>query len=95
VGLKRLEQIIEGVDKLVVTQPVVDGAALLASTEQVEVQELTQVCRDRPFSSSSMKRPAVASGLSLLCHVGVCLCVSRHLPSVEAGSHTADILFPY
>jgi hypothetical protein len=38
---------IEGVDKLVVTQPVVDGAALLASTEQVEVQELTQVCRDR------------------------------------------------
>jgi hypothetical protein len=64
VGIKRLEQIIEGVDKLVVTQPIVDGAALLASTEQVEVQVPTQVCRDRPFSSSSMKRPAVASGLS-------------------------------
>jgi hypothetical protein len=47
VGIKRLEQVIEGVDKLVVTQPVVDGAALLANTEQVEVQELTQVCRDR------------------------------------------------
>ena len=42
-GLKRLEQIVEGVDQLVVVQPVVDGAALLANTEQVEVQELAQV----------------------------------------------------